>query len=322
VSQTTFELSQDLELAADLLRGREEDGYNPPRPRKTPEAQLRQDLRLLANSGTFTTIIRSSREVLGCVCWRHLAWDSSQLGMAAARLDLLVSAGSFEEAIERKSAMLATVAEECRAHGVRYLTARVDAADLSTIRALERERFELLDGLLTFSIKLREAVSRPVNTDLEIRLYRPQDLEEVLAIARSAYTCDRFHVDRALAPGVADRLYDAWVRSSCSGQAADAVMVATRQGKLLSYVTCKIGRDSDAGAGAPTGTIGLVATAEEARGSGVGSATLDGAFGWFRQQGVEVVEVGTQMQNVGACRLYEQAGFRMARMNLTFRRLL
>ncbi len=132
---------------------------------------------------------------------------------------------------------------------MRYLTARVGASDLSTIRALERESFDLLDGLLTFSLKLREAVPRPVNRDLEIRLYRPPDLDELLAITRSAYTCDRFHVDRALAPGVADRLYEAWVRRSCSGQEADAVMVTTRQGKVLAYATCKLGRDSDAGAG-------------------------------------------------------------------------
>ncbi len=46
--QTMFELSQDLELATDLLRRREEDGFNPPRPKKSSEAQLEQDLRLLA----------------------------------------------------------------------------------------------------------------------------------------------------------------------------------------------------------------------------------------------------------------------------------
>jgi len=322
VLQTMFDLSQDLELATDLLRRREEDGYNPPRPRLRSEAQLEQELRLLANSDSFTTITRNSQGMLGCACWRHLAWDSRQLGMPAARIDLLVSAGDFEEAIERKSALLNTVAEECRAQGVRYLTARVGASDHSTIRALTKESFDLLDGLLTFSLKLCEAVPRPVNRDLEIRLCRPPDLDELLAITRSAYTCDRFHVDRALAPGVADRLYEAWVRRSCSGQEADAVMVSTRQGKVLAFATCKLGRDSDAGAGASTGTIGLVATAEEARGLGIGSATLEGALDWFRQQGVEVVEVGTQMQNVGACRLYEQAGFRMARMSLTFRRLL
>jgi dTDP-4-amino-4,6-dideoxy-D-galactose acyltransferase len=317
-----LDLSQDLELATELLRRREDDGYNPPRPRQSSKAQLEQELGLLADSDSFTTITRNSKGMLGCACWRHLAWDSVQLGMAAARLDLLVSAGGFEEAIERKSALLKTVAEECRAHGVRYLTARVDASDLSTIRALAKESFDLLDGLLTFSLKLREAASRPVNSDLEIRLYRPPDLDDVLAITRSAYTCDRFHADRALAPDVADRLYEAWVRCSCSGQEADAVMVTTRQGKVLAYATCKLRRNSDAGAGAPAGMIGLVATAEEARGFGIGSATLEGALGWFRQQGVEVVEVGTQMQNVGACRLYEHAGFRMARMNLTFRRLL
>jgi GNAT superfamily N-acetyltransferase len=315
-----FELSQDLELATDLLRRREEDGFNPPRPRRSSEAQLEQELRLLANSDSFTTITRNSQEMLGCACWRRLAWDSGQLGMPAARIDLLVSAGGFEEAIERKSALLNTVAEECRAQGVRYLTARVGASDHSTIRALTKESFDLLDGLLTFSLKLREAVPRPVSRDLEIRLCRPPDLDELLAITRSAYTCDRFHVDRALAPGVADRLYESWVRRSCSGQEADAVMVTTRQGQVLAFVTCKLRRDSDAGAS--TGTIGLVATAEEARSLGIGSATLEGALDWFRQQDVEVVEVGTQMQNVGACRLYEKAGFHMARMSLTFRRLL
>lgn len=318
--QTMFELSQDLELATDLLRKREEDGFNPPRPRPSSEAQLEQELRLLANSDSFTTITRNSQGMLGCACWRHLAWDSGQLGMPAARIDLLVSAGGFEEAIDRKSALLNTVAEECRAQGVRYLTARVGASDHSTIRALTRESFDLLDGLLTFSLKLREAVPRPVSRGLEIRLCRPPDLDELLAITRSAYTCDRFHVDRALAPGVADRLYEDWVRRSCSGQEADAVMVTTRQGQVLAFVTCKLRRDSDAGAS--TGTIGLVATAEEARGLGIGSATLEGALDWFRQQDVEVVEVGTQMQNAGACRLYEQAGFRVARMSLTFRRLL
>jgi dTDP-4-amino-4,6-dideoxy-D-galactose acyltransferase len=320
VPQTMFELSQDLELATDLLRRREEDGYNPPRPRQSSEAQLEQELRLLANSDSFTTITRNSEGMLGCACWRHLAWDSGQLGMPAARLDLLVSAGGFEEATERKSALLKTVVEECLARGVRYLTARVGASDLSTIRALTGEHFDLLDGLLTFSLKLREAGLRPVDKDLEIRLYRPPDLDGLLAITRSAYTCDRFHVDRALAPGVADRVYESWVRRSCSGQEADAVMVTTRQGKVLAFATCKLRRDSNAGASA--GTIGLVATAEEARGRGIGSATLEGAIGWFRQQGVEVVEVGTQMQNVGACRLYEHAGFRMVRMSLTFRRLL
>ena len=317
---TIFELSEDLELTTELLRRREEDGFNPPRPRQISKAQLEQELKLLANSDSFTTITRNSQGMLGCANWSRLAWDSGQLGMPAARVELLVSTGSFEEAFERKSALLKAVVEECRAQGVRYLTARVGASDLSTIRALTNASFDLLDGLLTFSLKLREAVPRPAKTGLEIRLYRPPDLDALLEITRSAYTCDRFHVDRALAPGVADRLYENWVRRSCSGQEADAVMVASGQDKVLAFATCKLRRDSDARAS--TGTIGLVATAEEARGLGIGSATLEAALDWFRQQSVEVVEVGTQMQNIGACRLYEQAGFRMARVSLTFRRLL
>ena len=67
--------------------------------------------------------------------------------------------------------------------------------------------------------------------------------------------------------------------------------------------------------------LGLAPTAK-ADDKGCTNATLQGTFDWFRQQEVDTVEVGTQMQNAGACRLYGQCGFRMVRMSLTYRRLL
>lgn len=319
--QAMIGLSRDLELASELLRRRRDDGYNPPLPRQASETLVERELKLLRDCDSLTTVTRDSRYV-GFTCWTHLAWDSDQLGLPVARLDLLVSEGGYEDSVDCKCSLLKTVAEECRARGMRYLTARVSASDLSTIHALQREAFELLDGLLTFSLKVRDIVPRPANGDIEVRLFRPPDLDQILAIGKSAYTCDRFHVDRALKPGTADRLYETWLRRSCNGQAADAVIVAAKGAEVLSYVTCRLGRNSEEAQDVAIGVIPLVATAAGARGCGIGRAALDGALDWFRLHGAEVVEVGTQMQNVGACRLYEQAGFRMARMNLTFRRLL
>lgn len=322
MAQAASDLSEDRQVIAELLRTRQDDGYEPPQVRISSEASGQRDLRLLSNRDSSVSVTRTGNTIAGLVCWTHLRWDSEQLGMPVAKLDLLVSTGGYQEAFERKSALLRMAAEECRIRGVRYLTARVGAADLSTIHALGRAGFDMIDGILTFSMKLEDAVRRPVANGIEVRLFQPRDLDQVLAIAQSAYTCDRFHVDRVLAPGVADRLYAAWVRRSCSGEEADAVVVAAKQGRVLSYVACKLTGESAASGEPSAGIIILVATAERARGQGVGSAAVQGALDWFREQGAQTAEVGTQMQNVAACRLYEQCGFRMSRMSLTFRRLL
>jgi GNAT superfamily N-acetyltransferase len=322
VPGTRFDLSEDRQPIADLLRTRLEDGYEPPPLRVTSDATLERELELLGSEESLVTVTRQGSQVLGLASWRSLAFDSEQLGIPAARLDLLVSAGGYAEALERKVALLGIVAEECRLRGFRYLTARVAAGELSTIHALSRSGFDMLDGLVTFSIRLDRAERRPAPSTLEVRLFQEGDLDQLLEIARSSYTCDRFHIDRALAPGAADRLYAAWVTRSCTGKEADAVIVTTLGGRVAGYVTCKLVRDPRSGGKPSGGVIGLVATAEDARGQGVASATLQAAFDWFRQQSVNVVEVGTQMQNAGACRLYGQCGFRMVRMSLTYRRLL
>ncbi len=309
-------------MVADLLRTRQQDGHEPPLVQVTPQESLERELKVLTSRQSFVSVTRASDRVLGVASWTPLAWDSEQLGMPAARVDLLVSSGGYLEALERKSALLRTITDECRMRGIRYLTARVPASDLSGINALGRGGFELVDGILTFSKRVEDAAPPPASNGFEVRPFESRDLEQLLSIARSAYTCDRFHADRTLAPGVADRLYSAWVARSCRGEEADAVIVAAKHGRVMGYVTCKLSFDSGSGAAPRVGTVVLVATADHARGQGVGSATLRGAMDWFRQQGVETVEVGTQMQNVAACRLYENNGFRMTRMSLTFRRLL
>jgi hypothetical protein len=46
------------------------------------------------------------------------------------------------------------------------------------------------------------------------------------------------------------------------------------------------------------------------------------ALRWFRQARCQWVEVGTQLANIHASRVYQAAGFRLVRSSLTFRKLL
>ncbi|HEC35627.1 MAG TPA: GNAT family N-acetyltransferase [Anaerolineae bacterium] len=272
----------------------------------------------------------------GLAIWARLDWDSQQLGVGAGRLDYLIASGDYEEQYATKEALLAAVLQACGQQGIQHLSARVHASDLSTIHLLERHGFITVDGILTFSFDLspqrREDTRKEIEDpscpgafvvpekDFEIRLSRPEDIEQIKAIARSSYVYDRFHSDPRIPKAVADELHAVWLENSCRGKAADAVVVAAEKGRILGFVTCKIDRQTTRYLGLTIGTIVLVATAADARGRGVARATTYGALDWFRDQGVDIVEVGTQLRNIPASRLYEACGFRLVASSLSLRK--
>jgi RimJ/RimL family protein N-acetyltransferase len=103
---------------------------------------------------------------------------------------------------------------------------------------------------------------------------------------------------------------------------ADAVVIACAGNTVLGYVTCCIDKEATRVLGRGCGEIGMVATISKARQAGVASAATYSSLDWFASQGVEVVEVGTQLRNIAAARLYERCGFRLTAVNYTWRKLL
>ena len=249
----------------------------------------------------------------GVAEWHVLEWDTAQFGIPAARLELLEASGSYAQSRAEKCRLLASVINQCRSFGVQHLSARVDGGNFTTIHALEDANFELIDGIQTFLLRFNGIhTSRPPGT----RLFESKDLPEVLEIGRTAFIFDRFHADPALSPEVANNVNESWTRNCCLGIAADAVVVAEVEGRIASYVACGADRQ------ALNGTIVLVATGEWARGRGAAHRASLAALHWFASRGMKSVEVGTQLRNIPAARLYENLGFRMTRTSLTFRRIL
>lgn len=296
------------------------------------EASLRHD----AHSALWLPGSDGARGLAG---WTRLAWDSQQLGVGAGRLDYLIASGDYEDQYATKEALLTAVLEACADQGIRHLTARVHASELSSIHLLEQHGFIAVDGILTFSLALsprrhedtKQTDKKAKNSlslsafvvsdkDFEIRLSQPEDIDQIKAIARSSYVYDRFHSDPRVPKAVADELHAVWLENSCLGVAADAVVVAVENDRILGFVTCKIDRQTTEYLGLTIGTIVLVATAPEARGRGVAKATTYGALNWFRDQGVDIVEVGTQLCNIPASRLYEACGFRLVASSLSLRK--
>ena len=280
-------------------------------------ARVEASIRTNANSALW---IPGSGGAQGLAVWTRLAWDSQQLGIGAGRFDYLIASGDYPDQYATKEALLRAVLEACAGEGIRHLTARVHASDLSSIHLLEQYGFITVDGILTFSLDIIDARWPLPPAGLEIRLSRPEDIEAIKAIARSSYVYDRFHSDPCIPKAVADELHAVWVENSCLGKAADAVLVAAENGRILGFVTCRIDRQTTEYLGLTIGTIVLVATAADARGRGVARAITYGALDWFRDQGVDIVEVGTQLRNIPASRLYESCGFRLVASSLSLRR--
>lgn len=281
----------------------------------------RADSSLESNQYNAAWIARMGHSVLGLTSLTELEWDSRQIGMYAARIDYLVAAGSYREQYQIKQNLIATALKHGAKRDIQHFSARLDASDLSGLHALEQAGFITVDCLLTFALDVNSAPATDVAEGINIRLATGADSEATAELARKAYIYDRFHADPAVPADKADELHAEWLRDSCAGRAVDAVILAEDEKGLAGFVTCKLQRDTASHLGKLIGTIVLVATARRARGRGIARATTLAALEWFRAQSVEIVEVGTQLRNIPASRVYQSCGFRLVGSSISLRKL-
>ncbi len=240
-------------------------------------------------------------------------WDSQQFGFPVARI-----AHWVRNSGRQISGLLETAIEAARAQGTRYLWLRIPAADVNAARILREQQFDLIDGLITFgAAPQRMPASQP---PIGCRPHRPSDLPALRQIAAASFTLGRFH-DPALPPGTAAHAYRDWVENCCTGTMAECVLVAG-DSDVAGFTTVNIDRLAERALRARIAVIGLVATSASHRGKGIARSLALATLQWCREQGCAWVEVGTQMGNIAACRLYEAAGYRMVAASLTFRKLL
>jgi dTDP-4-amino-4,6-dideoxy-D-galactose acyltransferase len=124
---------------------------------------------------------------------------------------------------------------------------------------------------------------------------------ELLQLARDAGNYSRFRLDSRIPVAVFERLYDAWIANSLSGQIAEKVLV-TRDALSLTGLVTVGGKNGRA-------DIGLLAVHLRARGHGLGKALVLAALEWGAEQQFREAQVVTQQANTGACRLYASCGY-------------
>ena len=271
---------------------------------------------------TSAWVAKTADRCEGFASLRQLPWDTKLTGLSSARFDYLVAHGSYALQCEVKRDLMAVALHHCEDCDIQHLSIRLPASDTSGLHVLEEAGWITVDAILTFALELDDLLVAEAGAGIITRLATPADSQQAGDLARESYIHDRFHSDPAISAARANELHSVWLRNSCEGHAADAVILAEDEEGLLGYVTCKLQRDTQVHLGTLIGTIVLVATAERARKQGVARAATLAALDWFREQGTGIVEVGTQLRNIPASRLYESCGFRLVGSSISLRKVL
>lgn len=277
-------------------------------------------LRSHAN-GAVTFLAREGGTIQALLQMEHLAWDTEVLRFSVARITWWLGALG-PSGLRWRQQLLRWAIDESRKRGERYLLIRLPAADIEGIHQLEASGFRLVDGVLTFGCDLSQL--RPEEEQsvdgLRISATTAADVPALEETAAASFRIDRFHSDPFIGQERADELHRQWVRSSCQGF-ADCVLVAY-DGDPIGFTTLKLDSVASSVAGVGIGLVVLVAVAPSSRRRGVARQLTLASLAWFRATGCSWVEVGTQLANIRASRVYESAGFSLVGSSLTFRLLL
>jgi ribosomal protein S18 acetylase RimI-like enzyme len=227
----------------------------------------------------------------------ELEWDSSFFGVRIGRVRGGVVVGELTQAL--------TEADE---RGIRCLYLLAPAADLRFLDTAQEHGFRVRD----VRVELARAVAgHAAAMRRGLRPGRPQDLERLGPLARSAFRGTRFFADPGFSQERSAELYVEWLRRGLSGAGERVTLVG---GDLSGFLVCEIDET------ASEGRISLIAVSAEVSGQGFAETLMEGAGHAFREHGLARASVVSQGHNVAALRLYERLGYRTETVSLWLHR--
>ena len=169
---------------------------------------------------------------------------------------------------------LPKIMDFCRNNNVKMLIARCLANDFSTVHAMEREGFCLMDTLVYYSMDL---TNTPIPSDTgkaTIRQIRSGEVDEVRAVAADAFRgyFGHYHADERLDNSKCDEVYTSWAVNSCTSRDfADEVLILELSGRISGFISLRFNTPEE-------GEVGLLCVDSSSQKGRIYTATSDQYF--------------------------------------------
>lgn len=134
--------------------------------------------------------------------------------------------------------------------------------------------------------------------------------EEILGIAKQAFTKSRFYNDSAISIEKASGMYIKWVENAFQTKEKYFCVFGQEEG-IEGFILFSIANEQVV-------TIELIAVGDKYRKSGIGTRLIKGLYSYCIKHGYNTVKVATQVENISALNLYTKNGLRIEDMKYTY----
>ncbi len=229
----------DKEIANGFI---ERNKYNPYR-----NIKFYTDLRRLKNyyynlffsePGLHTLVAFNNKEAVGALTFFISKWDCEAFGMKMAKIGIIMAGTGYSDSFRVKDRLIKEAIGYLRSERVKFLSLRVDAEDLSSIHALEKNNFRIMDNLVTYIFR-REGRNggRPIfpgdSRWFDIKRPRKEDLDAAGDLLVDRCIAGHFSVDPRLPPSGIKYIYRKWLESSFNDPKCNDVFIVKRGGSIV-----------------------------------------------------------------------------------------
>ena len=231
--------------------------------------------------------------------YRHLSWDSEFFGFPIGMLEI-----SDKKDFQNALAI-------ARSDGIRLLYWKIPQTSCMASWAKDNVSGFVGDQI-TFQKPISAAQVPTMPQTYRYQLFEKQTPEcEMYELSCQAGEFSRYKIDPRFSDSEFHRLYEAWINNSCSKSIADAVLLIRNSENDLAGLLTVATKDHRA-------DIGLLSVSPAFRRQGIGSTLIGMAESFASENQCTLLQVVTQVANVGAVQLYGRAGFIVANTHSLF----
>ncbi len=184
----------------------------------------------------------AENKVAGLAAWRISDWDTDVFGFKMGHIHYVAATGGYEKECIIKNMLLKEIMGLARKARVKLMSLRVDAADFSSIHALEGQAFKIMDNLVTYitqdtRIKDSKMFLSQVKNWFSVKPMKRKHIHGALHLIGEYFKTSHYSNDPHIPLSRTKAMYEKWLETKFRDRRHSDLFVATRNNRI---VACSI----------------------------------------------------------------------------------